>query len=102
MKGGVGNLMFGVRVKEGKLKVGTPISFIPINNTTSEKGTFLGNITSLQKNNEDIIEANENDNVCIRIDNPNEISYDRHFDFKNKIVSKLTRESINILKYRDK
>ena len=47
--------------------------------------------------------AELHDEVCIRIENPNELSYDRHFDYKDEVISRLTRESIDILKkdYRD-
>ena len=38
------------------------------------------------------------------MDNPNELSYDRHFDSNDSLVSNLSRDSIDILKkdYRDK
>ena len=104
MKGGSDNIMLGVKVKEGRVRIGMPINYSIINNNYSEKEPYLGIITSLQKNNEEIIEANEGDDICIRFDNPEGLQYERHFDFKNKLISKLSRKSIDILKkdYRDK
>lgn len=103
MKGGNDNIMLGVKVQHGRIVKGTPICFIN-NKNNSDKGTFLGNVISIQKNNEEIEEGNEGDNICIRLDNPNGLLYDRHFNNVNKLVSMLTRERIDILKkyYRNK
>ena len=114
LNGGAGDLLFGVKVKEGRLRIGSPL-YIKQNrgkieankkkiiSTVGEKGFELGKVISIQKNNKDIDLADKNDEVCIRLDNPNDLSYGRHFDFKDIIISKLTRESIDTLKkdYRD-
>ena len=102
MKGGADNLLFGIKVKKGKLTKGSVL--IVINeDTNTEKELILGTVTSIQKNNEDVDEVKLYDEICIRLDNPNELSYDRHFNHKNKIIAKLSRDSIDILKkdYRD-
>jgi translation initiation factor 5B len=109
MKGGADDIMLGVKVREGRVRIGMPINYsVYCDNSKkviqSEKEPYLGIITSLQKNNEDIIEANEGDEVCIRFDNPEGLIYSRHFGHTNKLISKLSRKSIDILKkdYRDK
>jgi translation initiation factor 5B len=109
MKGGADNIMLGVKVREGKVRIGMPINYSVYCDDTknvikSEKEPYLGIITSLQKNNEDIEEANGGDDVCIRFDNPEGLLYGRHFSHTNKLISKLSRKSIDVLKkdYRDK
>ena len=109
MKGGADNIMLGVRVREGRVRIGMPINYSVYCDDSkkvmvSEKEPYLGIVTSLQKNNEDIQEANEGDDVCIRFDNPEGLLFGRHFGHTNKLISKLSRKSIDILKkdYRDK
>ena len=106
MKGGNKELLLGVKVRAGRLRIGSPLYVVvsehknkgKIINMKTEREFELGKVTSIQKNNEDKDLANLHDEVCIRIDNPNELSYDRHFDHKDEIISRLTRESIDILK----
>lgn len=102
MKGGSENLLFGVKVRKGKLRKGS-ILIVLNENTKTDKELVLGTVLSIQKNNEDVEEVKLYDEVCIRLDNPNQLSYDRHFNHKNKIIAKISRESIDILKrdYRD-
>ena len=102
MKGGNKELVFGVKVKNGKLRIGSPL--IVLNpECQSEKELLLGNVVSLQKNNENIMLAERGDEVCIKLNNPNGLAYDRHFTYKHMIISRLTRQSIDVLKkdYRD-
>ena len=42
--------------------------------------------------------AKKGQSVAVRIQNDSNIAYGRHFDHKNKLYSKLTRESIDALK----
>lgn len=111
MKGGSDNILMGVKILEGRLRIGSPLKLLP-NKHFKKNKTFhfesvkeleLGNVISMQKNNKDIKIANIDDEVCIRLDNPNSLLYDRHFNYHNKVVSKLTRASVDILKkdYRD-
>ncbi len=95
MKGGADDLMFGVRVKEGRLRIGSPLF---IKDIKKNKNYELGKVISMQKNNEDIEIANCDDEICIRIDNPDYLYYGRHFDNRHEIISRLTRDSIEILK----
>ena len=109
MKGGADDIMLGVKVREGRVRIGMPLNYSVYcdeskKHIKSDKEPYLGIITSLQKNNKDIDEANEGDDVCIRCDNPEGLLYGRHFGHTNKLISKLSRNSIDILKkdYRDK
>jgi translation initiation factor 5B len=97
MKGGNKNLMFGVKVMEGKLKIGTELIFI------GGESKILGKVTSLQRNNKDIEIGDTYDELCIRLDNPLNLTYGRQFTADNDVVSNITRNSIDVLKkdYRD-
>ena len=95
LKGGADDLLFGVKVKAGRLMKGTPI-------TTVSK-VYLGRVTSIQKNNKELDEAKVRDEVCIRIKNEDKIGFGRHFTHSDQLISKITRESIDELKtnFRD-
>jgi translation initiation factor 5B len=97
MKGGNKNLMFGVKVMEGKLKIGTELIFI------GDESKILGKVISLQRNNKDIEIGDTYDELCIRLDNPLNLTYGRQFTSNNEVVSNITRDSIDVLKkdYRD-
>ena len=92
MKGGSDgdDFLFGVRIRAGTLKVGCKIK------TSNE--VELGAVTSIQKNEKSQDESKLDEEVCIRISNPNGILYGRHFDFKESLYSNLNREIINTLK----
>ena len=88
-------LVLGVRVREGLLKLGTPL-VVP-----SKQHLVLGKITSIQKNHVEVKEAKQNDEVSIKIESPNheqKIMFGRHFDFADHLYSKITRASIDQLK----
>ena len=111
MKGGAEELLFGVKVKAGRLKIGTQLIAIKnkfsnkgkLINIKSEKELILGKVISIEHNNEQVKEVKLHDEVCIKLDNPNELIYDRHFDANDDVISYITRDSIDILKkdYRD-
>ena len=82
--------MFGVKVRGGKLLKGSPL--------ISENKVKLGKVISIQKNHKELDEAKLREEVCIRIKSDNNVSYGRHFDYKDKIISELNRSSINELK----
>tara|TARA_A100001015_G_C15009794_1_gene722454 strand:- start:98 stop:2062 length:1965 start_codon:yes stop_codon:yes gene_type:complete len=91
LQGGNGNdLLFGVKVRGGKLLKGSPL--------ISENKVKLGKVISIQKNHKELDEAKLREEVCIRIKSDNNVSYGRHFDYKDKIMSELNRSSINELK----
>ena len=55
-------LLLGCRVVEGQAKLGTPLC-VP-----AKERLFIGRITGLQKNHEDIKEAKKNDEVAVKIE----------------------------------
>lgn len=89
--------VFGVKVIEGSLHVNTPLIIIK-----SGQKLYLGNVTSIQVNNRDISIANTNAEVCIKIElsdnNQKKYTYGRHFTHSDLLLSKITRESVDIMK----
>jgi len=89
-------IVLGCEVEEGIAKVGTPLC-IP-----SKGGIMLGKIASMELNHKPVDVAKRGDNVALKIEaqNAEESSrlYGRHFDFKDKLISKISRKSIDLLK----
>jgi len=88
-------LVLGVRIREGLLKVGTPLC-VP-----TKEMLMLGRVSSIQKNHVEIKDAKGGEEVCIKIEagtHDQKIMFSRHFDYPDHLVSKLTRQSIDQLK----
>ena len=83
-------MLFGVKVRNGRLMKGTPI-------VTNQK-VSLGKVISIQKNHKEFDEAKKREEVCIRIKNESNIQYGRQFTFADRLISEITRESIDELK----
>jgi translation initiation factor 5B len=91
-------LVFGVEVLKGNLHTGTHLS----DPTTN---TYIGKVISIQNNHKDVEIGKKTASVCIKVDNqenPN-IAYGRQFDHTNTLYSRISRESLDVLKeyYRD-
>ena len=90
----------GVKVTEGTLHVGTPLIAI-----VGETKLVIGRITSIQHNNSNIEVANQNMEVCVKIekDGGTNYTYGRQFNSTNQLVSHITKESLNVTKthFRD-
>ena len=95
MKGGNDDLLFGIKVRAGRLLKGTPV--------ITENNVKLGKVTSIQKNHKELDEAKIREEVCIRLVSDTNISYGRHFSHSDKLISEITRSSIDELKqnFRD-
>ena len=91
MKGGSEHLMFGVKVKKGTLHKNTPIC-IPT------KNLYLGKVLNIQFEHKEKEKGDEGQEICIRLDNPNQIVIHRHFDITDILIAQISRESIDILK----
>lgn len=93
-------LILGCAVKEGQLRVGTPIC-IP------EKDFMeIGRVASIERDKKPVQMAKKGQQVCVKIEqatSQQHIAYGRHFDHTNQLFSKITRSSIDSLKdlFRD-
>ena len=87
-------IIIGVKVLDGTLKKGTPIS------TCGDNPRFLGTVESIQINNQPIDEAKIGQECAICIKEPASWSPEADKDFhpKDHFVSKLNRQVIDILK----
>ncbi|KAI9907083.1 hypothetical protein PsorP6_016114 [Peronosclerospora sorghi] len=85
-------IILGVDVEEGILKVGTPL-VVP-----SAGGFLVGKVGSIEREHKEVDRAKKGASVAVRIDNEGSVMYGRHFDHKHKLVSRLTRQSIDALK----
>ncbi|VDN99157.1 unnamed protein product [Rodentolepis nana] len=88
-------IVMGVNIEAGLLREGTPIC-VP-----SKNNIVLGRIASIESNHKTVSEARTGQEVCIRID-PIEgeapKAYRRHFDHTDTLISKISRESIDVIK----
>ncbi|KAG7389046.1 Translation Initiation Factor 5B [Phytophthora pseudosyringae] len=85
-------IILGVDIEEGILKIGTPL-VVP-----SAGGFLVGKVGSIEREHKEVDRAKKGASVAVRIDNEGSVMYGRHFDHKNKLVSRLTRQSIDALK----
>lgn len=85
----------GVDVVEGKLKIGTPLSIIQEDGKELE----LGRVSSIQFDKVSKLEASRGSSVAIQLDSSNKnLQYGKHFDDKLPVYSRMTRDSIDLLK----
>merc|ERR1711871_32936 len=89
-------MIFGVSVLDGQLRVGTPLC-------VAEKETVLeiGRVVGIEIDRKPVEKARKGEAVGIKIAQntvQQHISYGRHFDHSNKLISRLTRKSIGTLK----
>jgi len=70
-----------------------------VSNEETIESFEIGKITSLERENKQQTEANVGEEVCINIaPGARKYSYSRYFDEKDKILSYITRESLDALK----
>jgi len=94
-------IILGIRVVEGILKVGTPLCVPDAAGHDGKNPLMIGKITRIEFNNEEKDEALKSEEVAVRIEQSqydSKLTFGRQFGVNNKLVSKLTRESINLLK----
>lgn len=85
-------IILGVHIDKGILRKNTPIHV---------NSCDIGRVKSIEKNNKAIDEAKVGDDVCIMIEqkeNLQQYLYGRHFTHKDLLYSKITRESIDAMK----
>uniref|UniRef100_A0A1I7YD20 Eukaryotic translation initiation factor 5B n=1 Tax=Steinernema glaseri TaxID=37863 RepID=A0A1I7YD20_9BILA len=93
-------IVCGVSVESGQLKRGTPIC-VP-----SKDKIFIGTVSSIERNHEQVELAKAGDEICIKIENTTGEApklYGRHFTHEDLLVSRISRESIDVCKthFRD-
>lgn len=99
-------IILGVRVIDGVLKLGTPLCTLCHQSDQSrpsgQSKLVIGIVTSIRNNDEELTTAEKGSEICIKIDATASaipsICYGRHFDYSNKLISILSRESIDKLK----
>jgi len=89
-------IILGCTVIEGIARVGTPIC-VPTQNFIA-----IGRITSIEKNRSPVQKLEKGQQGAFRIEGKNQDEtsrmYGRHFDHNDKLVSKISRRSIDLLK----
>ncbi|KAF9498232.1 hypothetical protein BDN71DRAFT_1443534 [Pleurotus eryngii] len=98
-------IILGVDILDGSLRVGTPIAVVKVDPVTQKKEIHeLGKITSLEINHktQDIIKKSQaGGGVAVKIEHAVYQSakmFGRHFDDKDELYSRITRQSIDVLK----
>jgi len=90
-------IVIGCRVKVGVLKLGTELCVVRVEEGKNDL-RVLGKVTGIQDNHTDILEANVGAEVAVKIEGGDGLVYGRQFDHTDEIFSKMTRESIDVLK----
>ncbi|KAL7673445.1 hypothetical protein ACOME3_008303 [Neoechinorhynchus agilis] len=98
-------IVVGVNVERGFLRIGTPLLAVK-GEEESEDIVDIGTVTSMELNRKPVEVARQGHEVCIKIESPQGEApkmIGRHFDTSDPLISKLTRDSINVLKeyFRD-
>jgi translation initiation factor 5B len=96
MKGGSSNILCGFKILGGKVNIGTEI--ISVNPKNVSEICKLGKILKMEKNHKEINEAAKNDEVCIKFENPEHLSYSKHFDESNIFYCDIDRPKLELLK----
>ncbi|GAB5365371.1 hypothetical protein AAMO2058_001052100 [Amorphochlora amoebiformis] len=89
-------IVVGVEVVEGILRKGTPLVI-----TDKNPHLDIGTVTSIELEHKEKTEAKKGEQVCIKIEQNRGnqiILLGRHFNIENPMISKLSRESIRLLK----
>merc|ERR1719336_1812850 len=92
-------IIFGVEIIRGSLRLNTPICALD----EGSSPLFIGRVSTIHGDeNKELDKATRGMKVAIRIDLTNEnstkIEYKRHFSEKAKLISRLSRDSIDTLK----
>ncbi|KAI3384574.1 hypothetical protein SNEBB_003638 [Seison nebaliae] len=88
-------IVIGVKILDGFIKIGTPIS-VP-----SKQNIVLGKVAGIQIEGASLDIGKKGQNVCLKIDPiAGDVAYmfGRHFEVTDILMSRITRESINVVK----
>merc|ERR1712166_794111 len=92
-------VILGVEVVEGILKVGTPICVPDIKDEEGEP-LMIGTVASIEENHKEKDQVRKGSQVAVKIEALNcaPVTFNRQFNKKTILYSRLTRESIDALK----
>merc|ERR1712130_939287 len=93
-------IVLGCRVKRGSLRIGTPIVSKQLAGGRPAP-VPIGTVESIEVEKKEQTVAKPGDEVCVRFESGSVghvITYGRHFDHKNLLVSELSRGSLDKLK----
>lgn len=87
-------MLLGCKVLDGKVEIGTPLCAV-VNNKIIE----IGKVESIRHGKSDVLSANTGKEVCLKIANIDKsLVFGKQFDHTNSLLSRITRDSIDILK----
>tara|TARA_B100000902_G_C27314361_1_gene920330 strand:+ start:1837 stop:3639 length:1803 start_codon:yes stop_codon:yes gene_type:complete len=87
-------IVVGVNIKKGTLYLNTNLR------TINSKNEFIdiGEVIEIRKDDKEVEDASTGSDVSIKIKTNNNVTYGRHFDNKNLLFSKLTKNTLKMLK----
>jgi len=94
-------VVLGCKILRGMLRIGTPIISMQHNSEGKPAPFHVGTVDSIQKEQKDIEKGDVGDEVAVRFNSGASdvvVTYGRHFDHKDKLVSVITRGSLDKLK----
>jgi len=94
-------VVLGCRVLRGMLRVGTPIVSMQHDSNGRPAAFHVGKVESIQREQKDIEKGDPGDEVAVRFNSGASdvvVTYGRHFDHNDKLVSAITRGSLDKLK----
>lgn len=86
-------ILVGVKIKEGTLYLGTNLRTI-----NNDKFVDIGEVIEIRLNDKEVDKADKDNEVSIKIKTNSNVMYGRHFDNKNVIFTKVTSNTIKMLK----
>ncbi len=86
-------ILVGVKIKEGTLYLGTNLRTI-----NNNKFIDIGEVIEIRLNDKEVDKADKDSEVSIKIKTNSNVMYGRHFDNKNLIFTKVTTNTVKMLK----
>lgn len=86
-------ILVGVKIKEGTLYLGTNLRTV-----NNDKFVDIGEVIEIRLNDKEVEKADKDNEVSIKIKTNSNVMYGRHFDNKNVIFTKVTSNTIKMLK----
>jgi translation initiation factor 5B len=88
-------IILGVDVSEGVLRVGCPLAV-----RSGDAWLDIGRVVSMEVNTKPAVIARAGESVCVKIQSSKtaHVTYGRHFTWTDSLVSKMSREAIDLLK----